>query len=63
MSCHRHLREFLVCPITHQPLVYDREHDVLISLSSKRVYPIRNGIPIMLWDEGENLDTWQERKP
>jgi uncharacterized protein YbaR (Trm112 family) len=50
-----------VCPISHAPL---REVDGwLVSTDSetRRRYPIRDGIPIMLVDESEELDedAWQ----
>lgn len=49
------LLEFLVCPLTLGPLEYDRERQLLISRSAKLVYPIKDGIPIMLPDAAEPL--------
>jgi uncharacterized protein YbaR (Trm112 family) len=49
------LLEILVCPLTRGPLVYDREHEELISRKAGLAYPIRNGIPIMLAEEARNL--------
>ena len=49
------LLEFLVCPVTRGSLDYDREKHVLISRSAKLIYPIKDGIPIMLPDEAEPL--------
>ncbi|MEM8827421.1 MAG: Trm112 family protein, partial [Pseudomonadota bacterium] len=40
--------EVLVCPVTKQPLTYDREAGELISTSAGLAYPVRDGIPIML---------------
>ncbi|HTI03058.1 MAG TPA: Trm112 family protein [Acidisoma sp.] len=51
------LLEILVCPLSKQPLVYDREHDELISRAAGLAYPIRGGIPIMLPDEARALET------
>lgn len=51
------LLEILVCPLSKQPLVYDRAHDELISRAAGLAYPIRGGIPIMLPDEARPLDT------
>ena len=45
------LLEILVCPLTKGPLVYDREHNELISVQAGLAYPIRDGIPVMLADE------------
>jgi uncharacterized protein len=49
------LLEFLVCPITHGSLTYDREKQELVSKSAKLAFPIRNGIPIMLADEARSI--------
>ncbi len=48
--------EALLCPLTHGPLEFDAKKNELISKSAKLVYPIRNGIPIMLTDEARPLD-------
>ncbi len=50
------LLELLVCPLTKQPLIYDREGGELISRAAGLAYPIRGGIPIMLPDEARPLD-------
>jgi len=49
------LLEMLVCPITKGPLEYDRDNNELISKSAKLVYPIRDGIPILLEDQARPL--------
>jgi hypothetical protein len=50
------LLEILVCPVTRQPLVYDRARNELVSRAAGLAYPIRDGIPIMLPDEARPLD-------
>jgi uncharacterized protein YbaR (Trm112 family) len=50
------LLEILVCPLTKGPLEYDAEAGALISRQAGLVYPIRNGIPIMLPDEARPLE-------
>ena len=50
------LLEILVCPLTKQPLVYDRGRGELISRAAGLAYPIRDGIPIMLPDEARPLE-------
>ena len=50
------LLEILVCPVTHGPLVYDREAGELISQGAKLAYPIRDGVPIMLAEDARPLD-------
>ncbi len=50
------LLEILVCPLTKQPLIYDREAQELISRSAKLAFPIRDGIPVLLVDEARQLE-------
>ena len=50
------LLEILVCPVTKQPLRYDKEAGELISNAAGLAFPIRDGIPIMLVDEARALD-------
>jgi uncharacterized protein len=50
------LLEILVCPITKEPLVYDREAGELISRKAGLAFPIRDGIPIMLPEEARALE-------
>lgn len=50
------LLEMLVCPVTKQPLTYDREAQELISEAAMLAFPIRDGIPIMLVEEARKLD-------
>lgn len=49
------LLEILVCPITKGQLEYDRQRQELISPKAKLAYPIRDGIPIMLYDEARSI--------
>ena len=50
------LLEILVCPVTHGPLVYDRDAGELVSQGAKLAYPIRDGVPIMLPEEARTID-------
>jgi len=50
------LLEILICPVSRQPLSYDRAAGELISKKARLAYPIRGGIPIMLADEARDLD-------
>ena len=57
------LLEILVCPVTKETLIYDRERQELISRHAGLAYPIRSGIPIMLPDEARKLsDAERDRK-
>ena len=49
------LLEILVCPVTHEPLSYDRDKAELISKGARLAYPIRDGVPIMLPEEAREL--------
>ncbi|MGO9546029.1 MAG: Trm112 family protein [Rhodomicrobium sp.] len=49
------LLQILVCPVTKQPLFYDREAQELISKAAGLAYPVRKGIPIMLPEEARKL--------
>lgn len=50
-----YLLEVLVCPLTKTSLIYDKEHQELISSAAGLAYPIRQGIPIMLIEEARPL--------
>lgn len=52
----RRVLEFLVCPVTRGPLVYDAERQEFVSEGAKLAFPIHNGIPVMLSDEARALD-------
>ena len=52
----RRMLEFLVCPVTHATLSYDRDANELVSNAARLAFPIRRGIPIMLVDEARELD-------
>jgi uncharacterized protein YbaR (Trm112 family) len=49
------LLQILVCPLTKQPLRYDRQAQELISDAAGLAYPVRKGIPIMLPEEARKL--------
>lgn len=56
------LLEILVCPLTKEPLRYDREAQELISDRARLAYPIRDGIPVMLVDEARELEDKEVKK-
>ncbi len=51
----RRLLEILICPVTHGPLIYDREKSELISRQARLAFPVRSGVPIMLAEEAREL--------
>lgn len=56
------LLELLVCPVTKGHLDYDRERHELVSRSARLAYPIRDGIPILLEEEGRLLSAEELEK-
>lgn len=49
------LLEILVCPLTKQPLTYDKKNQELVSKEAGLAYPVRDGIPVMLAGEARKL--------
>lgn len=56
MALDPQLLEILACPEDKGPLLYFEDDGVLYNPRLKRTYEIRDGIPIMLIDEGTNVD-------
>jgi len=50
------LLNILVCPKTRTPLRYDAERNYLVSKEADLVYPVREGVPILLLEEAKPLD-------
>lgn len=50
------LLELLICPLTRQPLQYDREHGELISKKAGLAYPIREGLVLMTERDARRFD-------
>ena len=50
------LLEILVCPVTKETLVWDKDNQELISKKAGLAYKVRNGIPIMLVDEARKIN-------
>jgi uncharacterized protein YbaR (Trm112 family) len=51
-----HLLDILVCPETKAPVVLVGDWLYSTDEKSRRRYPVREGIPIMLIDEAETVD-------
>lgn len=45
----------LVCPLSKEYLIYDKEKQELIANRSGLAYPIKDGIPIMLPEEARRI--------
>jgi uncharacterized protein YbaR (Trm112 family) len=50
------LLEILVCPITKETLIWDKDNQELISKKAGLAYKVRDGIPIMLVDEARKIN-------
>ena len=50
------LLAILVCPLSHAPLVQQGEWLYSTDPATRRKYPIRDGIPIMLIDESQTAE-------
>lgn len=46
------LLEILCCPHCRGDLKYDSSHEVLVCTACARSYPVQDGIPIMMSNEG-----------
>ena len=49
------LLEILACPVCKGPLQFEKPQQLLICRADRLAYPIRDGIPIMLEEEAEQL--------
>lgn len=50
------LLSILACPESHAPLVQVGDWLYSTDAATRKRYPIRNGIPVMLIDEAETVD-------
>ena len=50
------LLEILVCPITKETLIWDKDNQELISKKAGLAYKVKDGIPIMLVDEARKIN-------
>ncbi len=50
------LLEIMACPVTHAPLVQVGDWLYSTDRQTRRKYPIRDGIPVMLVDESQVVD-------
>ncbi|MDQ3186946.1 MAG: Trm112 family protein [Pseudomonadota bacterium] len=54
------LLDILVCPLCKGPLLYKKSENELICKADRLVFPIRDGIPVMLEDEARKLSAEEE---
>lgn len=56
MTLDAKLLEILACPQDKGPLLYFEDEDLLYNPRLKRIYRVRDGIPVMLIDEADDAD-------
>jgi uncharacterized protein YbaR (Trm112 family) len=49
------LLDILACPLCKGPLQFFRSRQVLVCRADRLAYPIRDGIPVMLEEEAQQL--------
>jgi uncharacterized protein YbaR (Trm112 family) len=49
------LLALLVCPVTRTALTWDEERQELVSEAAGLAYPVRDGVPVLLVEEGRIL--------
>jgi uncharacterized protein YbaR (Trm112 family) len=53
------LLDILACPDTHHaPLTYDAAAQTLTCTECRRIFEVRDGIPVLLLDEARHRDGW-----
>jgi len=50
------LLSILVCPVCKGPLVHKSRQKVLLCQKDKLAYPIRNGIPVLLYADARKIE-------
>ncbi len=55
MNLKQELLSMLVCPISKEKLIYDKNTNELIAKKSGLAYPVKDGIPIMLPEEARKI--------
>jgi uncharacterized protein YbaR (Trm112 family) len=56
------LLQILACPEDKGPLYYLEDEDVLYNPRLRRVYEIREGIPVMLVEEARTVDDAEDER-
>ena len=49
------LLDIIVCPVTKEKLILDRENNELLSRKANLAFPIKEGIPILLVEEARKI--------
>jgi len=62
MALDKELLDILACPESKAPLVYFEAEQFLFCPKSRRKYSIKDGIPVMLIDESEQVSEDEARR-
>lgn len=54
------LLDILACPVCKGPLQFEKPQQLLICRADRLVFPIRDGIPMMLEEEAKQLSSDDE---
>ena len=49
------LLDIIVCPVTKEKLILDKENNELLSKEADLAFPIKDGIPILLIEEARKI--------
>ena len=55
MKLSTELLNLIICPISGEKLIYDQDQSVLISKKARLMYPIIDGIPMLLASEAKKI--------
>jgi hypothetical protein len=45
----------MVCPVSGDKLIYDQDQSILISKKARLIYPVVDGIPLLLASEAKKI--------
>lgn len=62
MKLSKDLLSIIVCPVSGGKLIYDKEKSILISQQAGLVYPVIDGIPMLLASEAIKLDAKEDKE-
>ena len=49
------LLNLIVCPVSGDKLIYDQDQSILISKKARLIYPVVDGIPLLLASEAKKI--------
>ena len=55
MKLSTELLNLIVCPVSGDKLIYDQDQSILISKKARLIYPVIDGIPMLLASEAKKI--------